>query len=251
MNSSWPKIVPPLTPEQQRISDDFMQYWHEVLSKNYGVLDRFNHGYVVRHAPAAFRTTLEIGAGLGEHLAYEKLTDEQRRNYVALELRENMAARIRARFPEIHVMVGDCQGRLDFPDHHFDRVLAIHVLEHLPNLPAAIAELHRLCRPEVGILSVVIPCEGGWAYALARRISAQRLFERRYHQSYDWFVRREHLNRPAEILDELQRRFEMMHCTYFPLRVPGIIFNLCIGLTFKPRPRLPNPSVRKSDSGAK
>lgn len=231
---TWPKSIPPLTPEQQRISDDFMKYWHEVLPKKYGLVDDFNHGYVVRHVPEAFCTTLEIGAGLGEHLAYEHLNLDQEFNYVALELRENMAERIKASHPEIQTRIGDCQVRLDFPDGFFDRILAIHVLEHLPNLPAAVAEMHRLCHPERGQFSVVIPCEGGLAYGLARRISARRIFEKRYGQSYDWFISREHINRPAEIMAELSRRFKTVHREFFPFRFPSIQCNLCIGLTLQP-----------------
>jgi 16S rRNA A1518/A1519 N6-dimethyltransferase RsmA/KsgA/DIM1 with predicted DNA glycosylase/AP lyase activity len=94
---AWPKILPDLTPEQKRISDDFMRYWHEVLPQHYGVVDDFNHRYPVKHAPSRFVRTLEIGAGLGEHLLYEHLTQEQKRQYVALELRQNMADRIKER----------------------------------------------------------------------------------------------------------------------------------------------------------
>ncbi|HXG47790.1 MAG TPA: class I SAM-dependent methyltransferase [Methylomirabilota bacterium] len=231
----WPKFVPPLTPEQQAISDDFMRHWHEVLPRRYGIVDDFNHRYPVRHAPAGFRHTLEIGAGLGTHLDYERLSDEQRRHYVALELRENMAARIRERFPLVQTTVGDCQERLPFPDGQFDRVLAIHVLEHLPNLPAAVREAHRLCHPERGVFSVVIPCEGGLAYGLARRISARRIFEKRYGQSYDWFIRREHLNRPHEILGVLAPWFDIVHQAWFPLGVPVVHLNLCLGLTLRPK----------------
>jgi SAM-dependent methyltransferase len=235
MHAVWPKEIPPLTPEQKRISDDFMKYWHEVLPRRYGIIDDFNHGYPVKHAPASFVSTLEIGAGLGEHIAYEKLTPEQERNYVALEIRENMAEEIRRRFPRVQTSVGDCQGRLPFPDGSFDRVLAVHVLEHLPDLPAAIREMRRLCHPRHGIFSVVIPCEGSPAYTLARKISAQRIFEKRYGQSYDWFIRREHLNRPAEILAELAPHFEVVHRRCFPIPVPFIFCNLCIGLTLRPR----------------
>jgi ubiquinone/menaquinone biosynthesis C-methylase UbiE len=231
----WPKPLPELTDEQKRISDDFMKYWHEVLPKRYAIIDEFNHRYPVRHTPRCFKRTLEIGAGIGEHLEYESLTAEQLTGYYALELRENMAAKLRIRFPDIKVVVGDCQTGLAFPDGYFDRILAIHVLEHLPNLPAAIAEMSRLCEKDRGYFSVVIPCEGSLAYTIARRISAQRIFEKRYRQSYRWLIEREHLNRPHEILDELRAYFKIIHRGFFPLPIPAVACNLCIGLTLRPK----------------
>src|SRR5437867_11700624 len=110
----WPKVVPPLTPEQQAISDDFMRYWHEVLPRRYSLVEKFNHGYPLKHAPQGFVRTLEIGAGLGEHLEYERLTAQQERNYVALELREHMAAKLRQRYPSVQARIGDCQECLPF-----------------------------------------------------------------------------------------------------------------------------------------
>jgi len=231
----WPKRIPPLTAEQARISDDFMKYWHEVLPRRFGVVDRFNHRYAVEHAPASFRRTLEIGAGLGEHLEYERLTDAQWTEYYAVDIRDNMAAEIRRRFPRVKAVVGDCQGRLDFADRFFDRIVAIHVLEHLPDLPAAIRELYRLCDRTRGTLSIVIPCEGSLAYGLARRISAQREFERRYRQSYRWFIEREHINVPEEIFEELDPYFERRSAEYFPVPLPAQFCNLCIGATYAPR----------------
>ena len=231
----WPKTFPPLTAEQQWISDDFMKHWHEVLPRRFGIIDRFNHNYPVKHAPKNFRRTLEIGAGLAEHVLYEKLTPEQERNYVAVELRENMVAAIRERFPNIQAAVGDCQGRLDFADGYFDRILAVHVLAHLPDLPRAVAEMRRLCDP-TGMFSVVIPCEGSFPYSLARRISAQRIFERRYKQSYRWLIEREHINLPGEILGELERHFTVVHRQCFPLPfLPFFATNLVAGLTLRPR----------------
>jgi SAM-dependent methyltransferase len=235
ISANWPKQLPELTEEQKRISDDFMKYWHEVLPKSYGIVEGFNHLYSVRNAPKGFRRTLEIGAGLGEHLVYEKLSDEQAANYTALEVRQNMVDEIRKRFPAINVALGDCQNRLDFADGHFDRILAIHVLEHLPNLPAAIAEMYRLCDRAIGSFSVVIPCEGGFTYTMARKISAQRIFEKRYKQSYRWLIEREHLNKPIEILAELRPYFDVIHRSFFPIPIPAIACNLCIGLTLRPK----------------
>jgi ubiquinone/menaquinone biosynthesis C-methylase UbiE len=152
-----------------------------------------------------------------------------------LELRENMSRQISERFPKVRAISGDCQQPLNFPDGYFDRILAIHVLEHLPDLPSTVREMHRLCDSEQGIFSVVLPCEGGMAYSLARRISAQRIFEKRYAQSYRWFIEREHINLPGEILEELERYFHITHRSFFPLPLPFVFCNLCIGLTLRPR----------------
>lgn len=230
----WPKELPPLTEEQKRVSDDFMQHWHEVFAQRYGFVDRFNHRYVVSRSPEHFLRTLEIGAGLGEHLGYENLTREQERNYVAVEVRKNMLESLRKRFPRVQTRLADCQQRMDFADDYFDRVIAIHVLEHLPNLPGAVEELHRVCQKQQGVLSVVIPCEGSLATRLARRFSAKRIFERRYRQSYDWFINREHLNLPHEVFEELGRYFECRHRSFFPVPLPLLWCNLFIGATLVP-----------------
>jgi len=232
----WPKVLPPLTAEQQAISDDFMQYWHEVLPKRFGIVERFNHGFVVRTARKGFRRSLEIGAGLGEHLRYETLSPEQRANYFAVDIRTNMIEELRGAHPGVQAIVGDCQQRLSFPDGYFDRIVAIHVLEHLQDLPRAIEELYRLCDKGTGFLQVILPCEGSLAYALARRISAQRLFQKRYQQSYRWFIDREHINLPAEVIAELTPYFQIERQAHYPLPVSVFWCNLVIGMNLRPRP---------------
>ena len=242
--AKWPKVLPPLTPEQQRINDDFMQRWHVELAarKRYGLIENFNHKFPVRHTHPGFKTTLEIGAGIGGHLHYEKLTPEQEASYYCNEYRENMAAEIKRLHPRVQTIVGDCQQRLDFPDGFFDRYLAVHVLEHLSNLPATIREAWRLLNKERGQLLVVIPCEGSAAYTLARRISAQRIFEKTYGMSYDVFIKREHINLPHEILAELDPWFTIEARSFFPLPfLPFLFNNLVIGLSLVPR-KTPLPS---------
>ena len=107
--AKWPKLLPPLTPEQQQRSDEFMKIWHQELAgrPRYGLIERFNQLFAVKHSPSDFTTTLEIGAGLGEHLAHERLSPEQERNYYCNELRPNMAAEIKRRFPGVHTVVSD------------------------------------------------------------------------------------------------------------------------------------------------
>jgi SAM-dependent methyltransferase len=226
-----------LSSDQQVVYDDFVKRWHEILPQRYGVIERFNHSFPVKYSRPGFLRTIEIGAGLGEHLNHERLSSEQEREYHSLELRPNMAARINEDHPGVKVIIGDCQERLDFPDGHFDRYLAVHVLEHLPNLPACVAEAWRLLDKERGQFLAVIPCEGGLAYALARRVSAQRIFERTYGMPYEPFISREHINRPPEILGELERYFVVERRGYFPLPfVHAVAANLCVGLAMRPRP---------------
>jgi hypothetical protein len=52
---------------------------------------------------------------------------------------------------------------------------------------------------------------------------------------YDWFYKREHINFPVEIQEEILRKFDISSRAYFPLLIPSISMNLCIGLTATPR----------------
>ena len=173
--NSFPKIIPELTNEQKLIKDDFMEHWLKILRKKYTIVDNFNHKVVLKSRPKNFLKTLEIGAGIGEHLNYEKLNNEQKKNYYALERRENLLKILKKEHPEVNTVHGDCEKKLNFEDNFFDRIIAIHVLEHLPNLPKTLQEASRVLN-ENGLLQVVIPCEGSLAYSLARKISAERIF---------------------------------------------------------------------------
>jgi SAM-dependent methyltransferase len=241
--TEWPKRFPEFTDIQQTVRDEWMKYWHEISPNRYGIIEMFNQKYPLRHwnnyhnSDSAHRercTTLEVGAGLGEHIRYEDLT---RQDYFAVELRENMAAVIREKFPTVNACVGDIQSKTPFEDAQFDRVLAIHVLEHLPNLPQALSEIHRLLKND-GVFSIVIPCEGGFAHRFARMISTKRIFDKRfkeYHVDYNWLMRTEHINLPGEIIDELKKFFVIDKKTFFPVPIPFTFCNLCIGIDLRKR----------------
>ena len=228
-STTWPKQLPELTPEQVAIRDDYMKFFYSaVYTARFGWIQRFNHTYAARSVGPGLRT-LDIGAGLGEHLEFE---DGRAQDYVAMELRPEMAAEIAQRYPYVTAVTGDVERGLDFGPAEFDRVLAIHVLEHLPNLPAALEELLRVMRPGA-VLSVVLPCEGGWLYTLGRRLTTQRLFEKRYGMSFDWCIQSEHVSTVPEIVHELDARFRREHASWFPTMIPTVHANICAGFTYR------------------
>lgn len=210
-----------------------MRFWHGILPNRYGAIEKFNHTYPLRHLPnKPYFRTIEIGAGVGGHLEFEDLS---RQDYHCIELRENMSVEINKRFPDVTVLTASCQERTQYEDGYFDRAIAVHVLEHLPELPRAISELHRLLRVG-GIFSIVIPCDPGIAYEFARQISSARIFRRRYKLPYMWLMRREHINSPAEIISVLKSGFDEIDRAYFPLgAIPFVSANLCLGLTYRRR----------------
>jgi SAM-dependent methyltransferase len=231
-STAWPKQRPELTRRQKEILEDWYGYWLTLFPNRFSGIARFNHSYAIRTATLRGRT-LEIGAGEGEHMRYESLDTQE---YFALELREALANRLHTRFPQAKVIVGDCEDRIDVPEQFFDRIIAIHVLEHLTNLPKALDELVRVLAPG-GRLSVVIPCEGGLLYSLGRKLSSKRIFEKRYGVDYDWMISYEHVNRADEIVDEILARFVIEHSTYYPFKIPSVNANTVIGLTLRPAPR--------------
>jgi len=221
----WPKALPPLSKEQEDAREAWMLLWHEQLPNKYGVAERFNNGFVTDLPIAQNIRTLEIGPGIGGHLEHENL---ERQDYHVLETRDEFCKRLALRLSPSQVHRGSIEERQPFEAGSFDRLIAIHVLEHLRNLPAAIDEAARLLKPE-GVFDVVLPCEGGLAYSLARRISSKPMFERHFKMSYDPIIRAEHVNRLWEVNRELAKRFRIVEQAHFPLKIPIATVNLIVG----------------------
>jgi ubiquinone/menaquinone biosynthesis C-methylase UbiE len=224
----WPKKLPELTDEQIRIKNEWMKYWHEVLPNKYGIIEKFNHGFPVKmiRTDHTMLQTLEVGAGLGGHIAYENLENQQ---YSVIELRDNMVDVLRKKYPKANTYVGDIQKRTEFNDRQFDRIIAIHLLEHLPDLPSALREIHRILKDD-GQFTAVIPCEGGLAYGFARYISSNRIFKKKFKMKYGWLMKTEHVNQPNEIINEIKKEYIITKTEFFPLKLPFVFCNLCIGL---------------------
>jgi SAM-dependent methyltransferase len=222
--SKWPKVVPALTPEQQAALEAWYVIWLERYNKS-PIMERFNYGFPASLPVPANCRTLQIGPGMGAHLEFEDLSKQ---DYHVLELREEFCARLAEQLPSDRVHCGNIEQRQPFPDGSFDRVVAIHVLEHLPNLPAALDEVARLLTPR-GVFDVVLPCEGGFIYTLLRAVTTKRLFEKRFKMPYEPIIRSEHVSQLWEVNEELFARFTAEKTRHFPLPVPVDAINVFVG----------------------
>lgn len=239
----WPKTIPALAPEDQKISDDFMNYWLTILPNRYGIIEKFNHGFPAAIQAVEGGKTLEIGAGRCTHVDWEPT--ERQEDYYAVEFRHNIVKEARQRYTRINIVEANCQQQLPFADGFFARILAIHVLEHLTDLPSTLDEARRLLDPHKGKLIFVIPCLNSWAYKLAQKISAARIFRKRYNRDYSWFINREHINSPEEILPEVAKNFTIERISYFPSRMSFKHLNLCLAVVCSPNKTLLVNSARR------
>jgi SAM-dependent methyltransferase len=231
--SVWPKVPPVLTPLQLDAREKYMMLWHQELPKKYGIVEDFNHGFIAALPIQKGWKTLEIGAGLGSHIPYEDLSTQ---DYHCLEYREEFCKEIRKILPLDQVWCGDIQAPDSWPSRNsvqsFDRIIAIHVLEHLVNLPVALGEIQKLLKPQ-GVLDIVVPCEGGLAHTFARKISAERLFLKNFKMDFAPIHLNEHVNSFDEVYELVQKRFEIVSSNYFPLRVPFQNMNICVGFRLR------------------
>ncbi len=90
---------------------------------------------------------IEIGAGTGRSLPHY----ERARRVVAIEPDASMAKRIEQRLAQVRVLVEVVPASaesLPFPDESFDAAVAAFVLCTIPDPVRALAEIHRVLRPD-------------------------------------------------------------------------------------------------------
>lgn len=90
-------------------NEDWQAYFLGIIKGRYGGVISFGHHYVLDHTPSGRARTLEIGAGLGEHLVLEKERPDLRQGYMALDVRPEMLAALHAEFPDVETILADCQ----------------------------------------------------------------------------------------------------------------------------------------------
>ena len=121
---------------------------------------------------AARGTLLEIGCGAGRNLrAFAHYRPDL--TLQGVDISRQALAEARAAGGPIRYALGDA-GALPYADGTFDIVVLFDVLEHVPDVDRAVAEIARVLRPG-GIFHCFVPCEGNRRTLFARLRHSRRI----------------------------------------------------------------------------
>jgi phosphatidylethanolamine/phosphatidyl-N-methylethanolamine N-methyltransferase len=212
---------------------DYMENWSKVYQgTNYdqGLAAWFlrkSHEWCERpfDVSSIFSRVLEVGAGTGVHIKYVR---HQFSEYWVTDLHLPMLNRAEEKITgspsgKVFYKLEDA-SRLSFADQSFDRVIATHVLEHLPEPHKVLREWIRVIKPD-GILSIVLPCDPGLAWRVGRMLGPRRSFQKQ-GIDYDYWMAREHINPINNLVTFIRHYFEDLDEQWLPLRVPLMDVNL-------------------------
>ncbi|WP_310531761.1 class I SAM-dependent methyltransferase [Novosphingobium sp.] len=169
-----------------------------------------------------FGKVLEVGAGTMVHLQSIRHRFD---SYIASDMNADLIAAA-ARRPlregvELQRLEG---GALPFADGTFDRLIATHVLEHIPEPHLALAEWVRVLKPG-GTLSLILPCDPGLAWRLGRHFGPRRRAQAA-GLDYDYYMAREHVNSIYNLRQLLRYHLPNRKEAWWPLGFASPDFNL-------------------------
>ena len=170
---------------------------------------------------------IELGAGTGEHFKHIRhsfntyiLADHDSK---AIDIARSKIKDKRCSFM---VMNG---SKLSFASNTFDRTIATHVLEHIPNPHLAIKEWTRITKAG-GVLSILIPTDPGLLWRLSRRLGPRRNAIKQ-GIAYDYIMAREHVNSCTNLLALLRHYFQNTNESWWPLSIiRSVDMNLFVAL---------------------
>lgn len=171
-----------------------------------------------------FENVLEVGTGSGVHLGFVRhsftkyvMTDASRGILDTIQVPKGLAERVTLKQADA--------TSLPFKDNAFERVIATHVLEHIPGPQLVLQEWARVLKPG-GVLSLILPCDPGIPWRLGRNLGPRRSAEKS-GLPYDYFMAVEHINPIQNLVTIIDFLFPDKKARWWPLPfVPSPNFNL-------------------------
>jgi ubiquinone/menaquinone biosynthesis C-methylase UbiE len=194
----------------KNLSSRVLAHSHTLLEKAFGPNDYFP-------------SVLEVGAGSGIHFASVRHRFD---TYLMTDANPHMLEQAKAKTrgdPRFRFQMEDA-ARLSFPDRSFDRLIATHVLEHLIQPHEVLREWARLVKPG-GYLSIVLPCDPGFAWRLGRNFGVRQRAEAA-GMEYSYWMAREHVNSIWNLVTFIRYYFDDVRALWWPMGVPFADLNL-------------------------
>ena len=206
------------------------EQYDAVYSGMSGVIFRSGHRMMERGiSPEQNRDVFEFGGGGMPHFYWMDAT-KMRRYTISDKLidHRNRLARLRAGMPshiELSLHDFDTDPGLSQAAGKYSRIIASHVLEHIPDPEAALVKWMSMLTDN-GVLSIAIPCDPGWFWRLGQFVSYRSLRRQISFEEYDLLMSREHLNPVQRILKILRYYAPNCPAHWFPALVPVVDLNL-------------------------
>ena len=173
-----------------------------------------------------YDSVLELGVGTMAHFSSVKHDFSK---YVASDHDPKGIKFLEERTWDPRVTVQKLSGaQLPFEDDAFDRLIATHVLEHVPDPVSAIAEWVRVVRPG-GVISLILPCDPGMAWRFGRMLGPRKTATEA-GLPYDYYMAVEHVNSIFGLRSIIRHHFPDRREKWWPLRVPAPDINLIYGV---------------------
>lgn len=190
----------------------FLRHSHKACEAAFGPTDKFAQ-------------VLEVGAGGGHHVHFVRHPFDR---YVLTDLNADYLRHLAGktavgRSGKIEVESQDAT-QLSYAESSFDRVIATHVLEHLPEPHRVLQEWARVLKPG-GVLSLVLPCDPGIAWRAGRALGPRAAAQKRGIE-YDYWMAREHINPIGNLVQFVRYYFPDRREIWSPIGAPLTDINL-------------------------
>lgn len=190
-----------------------------VMNKSHKMMEKYNSDNI---------RVLEIGGAAKPHISWIK--NQNINEYIISDLSSTISVcdEWDSELIQYHYFDKD-PDYSKLKDKKFTRIIASHVLEHLPDPEKVIKQWVDLLDDD-GILSIALPCDPGLLWRLGQRIKSIDMKKQGVSmRDYDLIMAREHIN-PAQRLQKIiNYYFDDAKFSFFPIPfVPLVELNLIV-----------------------
>jgi ubiquinone/menaquinone biosynthesis C-methylase UbiE len=154
---------------------------------------------------------LEVGGNIGEHVKFVG------GNFSTYELTDYRDTKFKSTDNRVTFNVANVEN-LPYEDETFDRVISTCLLHHLSDPIAALREMQRVTKIG-GVISILIPCDPGFLYQLAKKVGTNRKWNKSGIESPAYYHYQQHRNHFPALDIFLDKVFEndKIEKSYWPL----------------------------------